>query len=443
MNYSAKKVKEFFANDIWYVRLDTFPRWQRWFIKILRIILLAVKDFDDKQLILRSSALTYYTLLSIVPVIAMLFGIAQGFGLEKYIGDQLSKAFASQPQVRDNLLSYSHNMLQNTSGGWVAGLGFLLLIWSVVQVLSNIEDALNSVWYVKIARTWARKFTDYLAIMIIAPVFIILTGSVTIFISTEIQNLAEALSVLGNTVKQLIIISIKFVPFISTWVLFFFVYMVMPNTRVKIKSALLAGIIAGTFFQFFQWGYVEFQVGVSRFNAIYGSFASIPLFITWLYFSWTIVLIGAEISYSIQNVKQFEGQRKTLNISHEQRMLYHLCIIHLIVKRFKELQNAPSLGEISETLDIPAAMCRTVVDNSIKAGLIVESQDVKSKEGIFTPAIDISKITFGMVLSRIEGLGELKRANSNSEVYYHIRTLYNKMEDVMYTSEHNKKIADI
>jgi membrane protein len=87
MNYSAKKVKEFFANDIWYVRLDTFPRWQRWFIKILRIILLAVKDFDDKQLILRSSALTYYTLLSIVPVIAMLFGIAQGFGLEKYIGD--------------------------------------------------------------------------------------------------------------------------------------------------------------------------------------------------------------------------------------------------------------------------------------------------------------------------------------------------------------------
>jgi membrane protein len=305
MKYSVKKTKEFFINDIWHVKLEKFPRWQRWFIKILRIILLGVKDFNEKQLILRSSALTYYTLLSIVPVIAMIFGIAQGFGLENYISEQLSKAFQGQPEVRDNLLNYSHNMLKNTSGGWVAGFGFMLLIWSVVQVLGNIENALNSIWYVKTPRSWARKFTDYLSIMVVAPVFIILTGSVNIFISTEIHNLAETLSVLGNTVKQLIIISIKFVPFISTWLLFFFVYMVMPNTRVKIKAALMAGIIAGTVFQLFQWGYIEFQVGVSRSNAIYGSFASIPMFITWLYFSWTIVLIGAEIAYSIQNVKSF------------------------------------------------------------------------------------------------------------------------------------------
>lgn len=443
MKYSVKKTKEFYTNDIWHLKLDKFPRWQRWFIKILRITLLAVKDFNDKQLILRSSALTYYTLLSIVPVIAMIFGIAQGFGLENYISEQLSKAFDGQPEVRDNLMSYSHNMLQNTSGGWVAGFGFMLLIWSVVQVLGNIENALNSIWHVHRARSWSRKFTDYLSIMVIAPVFIILTGSVNIFISTEIQNLAEALSVLGNTVKQLIIISIKFVPFISTWLLFFFVYMVMPNTRVKIRSALLAGIIAGTFFQLFQWGYIEFQVGVSRSNAIYGSFASIPMFITWLYFSWTIVLIGAEISYSIQNVTHFEGQQKTRNISHEQRMLYHLHIIHLIVKRFKNGEDAPSLAEISHKLDIPAPMCRSVADHSIRAGLIVESIEPKTKEGIFTPAIDISKLTLGFVIGRIEGLGELKRGSHTSEEYLRIKMLYNEMEDAMYKSPSNKHIGDI
>lgn len=443
MKRSIKKGKEFFANDIWHVKLDKFPRWQRWFIKTVRIILLAVKDFNEKQLILRSSALTYYTLLSIVPVIAMIFGIAQGFGLENYISEQLAKAFEGQPEVRDNLMNYSHNMLQNTSGGWVAGFGFILLIWSVVQVLGNIEDALNSIWYVHRSRSWSRKFTDYLAIMVVAPVFIILTGSVNIFISTGIQNLAETLSVLGNTVKQLIIISIKFVPFLSTWVLFFFVYMVMPNTRVKIKSAMVAGIIAGTFFQLFQWGYIEFQVGVSRSNAIYGSFASIPMFITWLYFSWTIVLIGAEISYSIQNVTHFEGQQKTLNISHEQRMLYHLHIIHLIVKRFKNGENPPTLAEISTKLDIPAPMCRSVADLSIRAGLIVESVEPKSKEGVFTPAIDISKLSLGFVIARIEGLGALRRSSATSEEYLQIKMLYNEMENAMYKSPSNKNIADI
>lgn len=443
MKHYVKKSKEFVANDIWHVRLDKFPRWQRWFIKILRVSLLAVKDFNDKQLILRSSALTYYTLLSIVPVIAMIFGIAQGFGLENYISEQLSKAFDGQPEVRDNLMSYSHNMLQNTSGGWVAGFGFMLLIWTVVQVLGNIENALNSIWYVHRARSWSRKFTDYLSIMVVAPIFIILTGSVTIFITTEIHNLAETLSVLGSTVRQLIIISIKFVPFLSTWFLFFLIYLVMPNTRVKIKSALVAGIIAGTVFQLFQWGYIEFQVGVTRSNAIYGSFASIPLFITWLYFSWTIVLIGAEISYSIQNVKHFEGEQKTRNISHEQRMLYVLHIIHLIIKRFKDAGDAPTLAEMSETLDIPGSMCRSVLNQCIRAGLIVESIDPVLKEGVFTPAIDPSKFTMGFVIGKIEGLGELKRSQKTSAEYQLIKTLYNEMEEAMYKSPANIPIADI
>jgi membrane protein len=443
MEARFKKYKKFITKDIWHVQLEKFPRWQRGIIKTLRIVLLSVQDFNEKQLILRSSALTYYTMLSIVPVLAMLFGIAQGFGLEEYIQKQLSDAFSGQPEVRDNLLNYSHNMLQNTEGGWVAGFGFVLLIWSVVQVLGNIEDALNSIWFVKTARTWIRKFTDYLAIMIVAPVFIIVAGSANIFISTEIHQLAETLSILGSTIQQLIIISIKFIPFLSTWLLFFLVYMVMPNTRVKIKSALTAGIIAGTCFQLFQWGYIEFQVGVSRSNAIYGSFASIPLFITWLYFSWTIVLIGAEISYSIQNITHFEGQQQTKNISYEQRMLYYLHILHFIAKRFKKGAEAPSITEISGKLDIPVALCQNVVQQCIKAGLIVESVNGKTKDTVYTPALDVNSMSIGFVLAKLNGLGELKKSNSQAEAYHRIKILYNEMEDAMYASEANKNIADL
>jgi membrane protein len=438
-----KKHKEFITNDIWHLQLDKFPKWQRAFIKTIRIVLLSVRDFNEKQLILRSSALTYYTILSIVPVLAMIFGIAQGFGLEAFIQEQLSEAFSGQPEVRNNLLSYSHNMLQSTSGGWVAGFGFVLLIWSVVQVLGNVEDALNSVWYVKVPRRWDRKFTDYLSIMIVAPIFIILTGSVNIYITTEIHNLAETLSVLGNTIKQLIIISIKFVPFLSTWLLFFLVYMVMPNTRVKVRSALIAGIIAGTCFQLFQWGYIEFQVGVTRFNAVYGSFASIPLFITWLYFSWTIVLIGAEISYSIQNVTHFEGEQQTKNISAEQRMLYHLHIMHFIAQKFKDGEKAPSLTEISGKLDVPAYQCKSVLQNMMKAKLIIESVEPRSKDSVYTPGVDIAKLTIGFIVGKLNGLGELKRGVSATESYQQIKHLYNEMEDAMYASPANKNIVDL
>jgi membrane protein len=443
MAISITKYREFFANDIWHVRLEKFPKWQRLFIKTARIVLLSVRDFNEKKLFLRSSALTYFSMLSIVPVVAMIFGISKGFGLEGYIDEQLNKAFAGQPQIGENLKSYSHNLLQNTQGGWVAGLGFVLLLWTIIQVLSNIEDALNSVWHVKQPRTWARKFTDYLSIMVVAPIFIILSGAANIFISTQIQTLAETLTIFGDTVREIIIISIKFVPFLSTWILFFFVYIVLPNTRVKIRSAIIAGIIAGTCFQLFQWGYIEFQVGVSRLNAIYGSFASIPLFITWLYYSWTIVLVGAEISYSIQHVTTFEAQEKTKNLSYEMRMLYHLHIIHHIAKKFREGKAAPNIQELSHKLDIPAAVCRNVLDNAIKANLVVEALNPKTKDTLFTPAVDIAKLTMSYIIQKLNSVGEMKRGTITDESFQKIKTYYNELEVAMHQSPSNKHIIDL
>lgn len=443
MKRLLQKYLQFFTNDIWHVEIERFPKWQRAAIKTARIVLLSVNDFNEKKLILRSSALTYYTLLSIVPVIAMIFGIAQGFGLEQYIDKQVNKAFASQPYIGENIKTYSHNLLQSTSGGWVAGLGFVLLLWTVVNVLSNIEDTLNSIWYVKTPRTWSRKFTDYLSIMVIAPVFIIVSGAATIFISTQIEALADIASVLGDTVHQLMIFSIKLVPFISTWLLFFMVYVVMPNTRVKLRSAFIAGVIAGTAFQFFQWGYIEFQVGVSRLNTIYGSFASIPLFITWLYYSWTIVLVGAEISYSIQHVQTFEAQERTKNLSHEMRMLYHLHVMHHVTKQFMQEKQAPSVTELSKALGIPAALCRTVLSNCIKAKLVVESVDGKSKENVFTPAVDASKLTIGFIIHKLENAGELKRGSQTQEAFQRIKTYYNELEFEMLRSPSNKHIVNL
>ncbi len=439
--FNFKKTKHFFSRHIWHVKLSTFPKWQRWFIYLVRIIILGIKGYQGKSLSLHASALTMFSVLSIVPVIAMIFGIAQGFGLEAYLTQQLQLAFANQPEVLSNLLSYSHNMLSNTKGGLIAGLGLILLLWSVIQVLSNIENAFNSIWFVQKGRTWLRKFTDYLSIMLVAPILIILTGTVNIFISTYIQIFAKQIEYLNDSLENLILFSINFLPYFTTSILFFFVYLVMPNTRIKPKSALTAGIITGVAFQIFQWAYIAFQIGISKYNAIYGSFASIPLFITWLQYSWIIVLVGAEISYCVQNVVESEGDIQTLNISHKMRMLYSLFIMNFIAKRFKDALKAPNVEEVSKKLDIPQNLCRILIENMVKCDLIAETIEANKVEHYFIPGLDISYLNLGFIINKLESLGELKRTG-NGETFHQIKVKYNDLEHAMNASESNKNITD-
>lgn len=434
------KQKEFFTRDIWTLKPENFPRWQRWFITSARVIILAVRGYGKKDLDLRATALTLYSLLSVVPVIAMIFGIAQGFGLESYLTEELQQAFANQPEVLENLLTYSHNMLSNTRGGLIAGIGLVLLIWSVVQVLGNIESAFNSIWYVHTPRTWSRKFTDYLAIMLLAPVFIILSGSINIFISTSIHMLVNRIAFLGETVQNIIVISLNFLPYLTTSILFFLIYLVMPNIRVRLRSALIAGIVAGCFFQLFQWAYITFQVGVSRYNAVYGSFASIPLFITWLQLSWIIVLIGAEISYCVQNLRYVGDEKNIFQISHKMRMLYSLYILNLVAKRFKQMQKAPRTGEISEELGIPLNLCRHLLENMVRCGLIAETVD--GKEHGFVPALDIAYLDIRFVIDKLESLGEARHTAEVQESFNHIEARYEEMEAAMQASSANRNITD-
>lgn len=438
---TLSKVIEFITNDIWYVKLEKFPKWQRNGIRLLRISILAVKDYSRKKLGLRASALTLYTLMSIVPVFAMVFGIAHGFGLETYLDKQLREWFSSQPMILENVINYTHNLLGSTKGGIVAGFGFLLLLWSVVQVLSNIEDTFNSIWYVTVSRTWARKFIDYLSIMLLSPILIIISGAANIFITTQVQNIVTKLSFLGTFVTESIIISLQVLPYITTSLLFTFLYLVMPNIRVKPKAAIVSGIIAGSVFQIFQWGYIAFQVGVSRYNAIYGSFASIPLFITWLQFSWMIVLIGAEISYSVQNIATFQAEQQNENISHKMRMLYSIYILHYIAKCFKNATPPPDIDKIATRLQLPASLCKQLLTVMQKCNLVVKtSEQEKNKENCYVPAVDISKLTLSFIINRLESMGELKK--HESEILHQIKINYIKLEEAMELSNANKNILD-
>jgi len=209
----------FIRVDIWRMRLADLPFGKSFLIRQLRIIILALRGYDEDRCLLRASSLTFYTLLSIVPIAAMFFGIAKGFGFEKRLEKELFEKFAGQEEILGQVISFSNSLLEQTKGGIIAGIGLLVLFWSVLKVLGHIEMALNDIWEIKEPRSWGRKFSDYLSIMLISPILVLMSGSVTVFITTQVEHITQRVALLG-VFSPLISFLLKLVPYVLIWVLF-------------------------------------------------------------------------------------------------------------------------------------------------------------------------------------------------------------------------------
>jgi membrane protein len=322
-----EKIKS--INDaIWHTPLSEISKRKSLLIKQLRIIVLASRGFSNDKVQLRASALTFYSLLSVIPMAAIGFGIAKGFGLYQNLELILTNKLQSHQEVLKWLLSISDDALKSTSGGYIAGVGVIILFWSVMGLLNHIESSFNYIWQIRTARPWFRKFTDYLTIMLIAPVFVILSSSITVFISSYLTDFMSKAAIL-DFFKPLVTLLVKIIPYFLSWAALTVMFIIMPNAKVKFKPALIAGIVAGTFLQMAQWIYIDLQFGITKLSAIYGSFAAIPLFIIWLQSSWIIVLLGAELSFANQNVSQYEFESDALNISNYQKRALVIMIMNL------------------------------------------------------------------------------------------------------------------
>ncbi|MFH1355103.1 MAG: YihY/virulence factor BrkB family protein [Candidatus Omnitrophota bacterium] len=395
------KVINFIRRDIWRLSLGKLPRKKYLIVKPLRVILLALRGFDEDKCSLRASALTFYSLLSIVPVFAMAFGIAKGFGFEKILEKQLLERFPVQNEIITNVINFSLSLLENTRGGLVAGIGVALLFWTVIKVLSNIERSFNDIWGIKKMRSLGRRFSDYLSIMLICPVLLILSSGVTVFINTQARVITGEVAVLG-AISPFIFSVLKLLPYTVIWLVFIFIYIFLPNSKVNFKSACLGGIAAGTIYQVVQWLYVDFQVGVAKYNAIYGSFAALPLFLVWLQISWLIVLFGAEISFAHQNVDTYEFEADCLSVSHSFKRLLSLRITNLLVKKFSNGDGALTANQISHELEIPIRLVRDILYELSESGLISSIQGEKEKAAAYQPAIDINKMKIKYVVDKLE-----------------------------------------
>lgn len=256
---------------------------------------------------IRAAALSFYTILSIVPLLALVLGIAKGFGLEERIETLLYEKLPGQELVAEQLLGFANKALANTHGGIVAGIGALFLMWTAVGVLTNIELALNQVFQAKRRRKLFRKVGDYLAILLISPFLLVLSSSATLLLSNKLQTtystLSEKLPFLDWLLSPLAQVGFRALPLLALWLLFSFLFAVIPNTKVSCKAALIGAALAALFFQYWQSLYIDIQLSVSALGLIYGSFTALPLFLGWLYFSWLIFLLSAEVAAAVQGKK--------------------------------------------------------------------------------------------------------------------------------------------
>ena len=400
-------LREFYRDRLWQMRLDDLPRHRAAVLRLLRILQLSFRGFREDNCPMRASSLTFYSLLSVVPTAAMAFGIAKGFGFEKLLEDQLLEHFPGQEAVVVQIVDFARAMLENTRGGMIAGIGVAVLFWAVIKVLSQIEAAFNRIWQVAVARSAVRKLTDYLSIMLICPLLVIMSGSATVFITTQVQQIAERIALLGMF-SPLIAMGLKLIPYVLIWILFTFVYLTMPNTRVHLGAGLMAGVLAGTVYQITQWGYITFQVGVARQNAIYGSFAALPLFLVWLQLSWLIVLMGAEFAFAVQNASRFEWADAAARLDHRQHQLLCLQTAQRIVKGFVEGRTAPTPDSLAAELGLPVVLARRVVDDLVASGLFVYLQSENSAQPACQPAKDVRHYTIAAILEALENRSDMQ-----------------------------------
>ena len=319
----VKKLIHFLQVDIWRIPDEELSPVRRVLYEVIKIASLAIRFFTTKRVMNQAAALTYSTLLAIVPILAVVFAIARGFGYNKYIEVWFRDAFSSQPQVAEVLISFVNSYLVHTKSGIFLGVGLVFMLYTVMMLVNNIELTFNAIWQVKKKRSIFRTITDYASMFFLFPILIVVSSGLSLFMATMADTMEDY--ILGAAVKTML----DMAPYVLMSLLFIGLYVFMPNTHVKVKNAIIPGVLSGIAMQVVQFVYIHSQIWVTGYNAIYGSFAALPLFMLWVQISWTICLFGAELTYTSQNLDYYDFDAHTDDISHR----YQLMISALLMSR--------------------------------------------------------------------------------------------------------------
>ena len=395
------RITVFVTKDIWSFELYQKGPLRRAIANTVKVVVIAVRTFLDDKVMTRAAALTYSTLFAIVPILALIFAVARGFGFENIVTGLLKNGIIGENESLNSVMQFIDGYMQYVSSGAFIGIGLLFLLFSVYSLADGIEANLNSIWHVKKSRRMGRKITDYFSLILLIPIGIICLCGMSALASSVLSHM-EGFQLLGGFAKFIIEDAL---PYVVAGLILTGFYIFMPNTKVRFKYAIIPGIIAGCLFQALQNLYFNGQFSLSSYNAIYGGFAALPLFLLWLNVSWAIILFGCELAYVSQNNDNFNYFKEPEKISRRHEDFYSLMVMACICKRFNRHETVVTRKELADELHIPLRYVVSSLDTLTDSGLLEPVLQNDEREPAYVPATDTKQLTVVKVLSAINNSG--------------------------------------
>lgn len=385
---------------IWNIDETTLTRGRRYVVRLFKFLLIIIESFTKNNLMNYASALTYSSMMAAVPVLAIVFAVARGFGFGELIEENVRTSLQMNPEISDHVLTFIDSYLQNTHSGVFIGVGLIMLLYIIVSLTSNIEVAFNNIWHVGNSRNVYRRFTDYVSVFFLLPIAIIISSGISLFLMT-FKSILPDYQFVSSTIQCLLQIT----PSVLLVFALTLLYKLMPNTPVKFKHVIIPSILAATAFLAVQYIYLHYQIKLSSYNAIYGSFAAIPLFMLWLQISWTICLVGARMCYASQNMEDYVFERSSQSLSRRYRDSICLLLMSRICKRFAAGSTPFTVNTLARDTQLPQSLVRLLLEELVQMKLLVSFNNERGTQVHFLPAMDISHMTIDKVLNHIDSMG--------------------------------------
>jgi membrane protein len=400
----TRRLWEFLNEGLWEPPPPDRSKTRAALVRTGQILSLTIRGFGAHHNMDQARVLTFFSILSVVPTLALLLGIGKGFGLDQIVEKQLYEWFAGQEHTVGQVLEFALNLLAQTSGGLIAGAGLLFLLWSVYRVFLNLEKAFNTIWDFRKGRSTARMLVDYLFAAFFGLILWVFSSTAAVVAATHLKEMIDGLEVLGST-RPLILAALSIAPYCGIWMLLSFLFIFLPNGKINWSSGIMAGIITGTVYMLFQYLYIGLQVGVTQNNAIYGSFAAVPLLLLWLQFSWAIILFGAELAFAHQNAKGHINEPHIRQASLFLQKSLALALVWRAVLRFKDEKEPENAIEMAQALNLPHKNVIALTKSLVDAGLFSQVIARGNQAPCFTPAFDIERMSIAFVIKKYEAAG--------------------------------------
>ena len=401
MKQRIQKLREFLQYDLWRQPHVTTPDpKKRLGYRVLQTIILVGRSFKDKALNVRANSLSFSLLFAFIPMVAGVFAIARGFGFEELIKERLSSSFLAEANIAPMIIEWVERYLETARDGLFLGIGLIVLIWAVYAFFNMLERSFNTIWNVKQSRSFGRRLTNYMVVLLLVPIMIILTSGISIFF-----NSTAALSPVWQAIEPIRRLLLRLVPFVVASGVFTWIFIAIPNTKVRFLSAVIPGVLMGVLFQVVQMFSVYLVVLFTRMSVVYGAFSAIPLTLIWLHIACWLLLVGAELAFAIQNNEMFAYEKDLEAISRRYKDYVMLYLLSVIVRRFEKAEAPQTAHQMAEHNQLPIRLVQQLLSRLEEANIIRRVYIEQSEDETFVPAMDTRMITVEMVIDRISTHG--------------------------------------